>query len=454
MPWGEQAFKLNFLSAVLGSLTVVLVYNIARLATTRTFLTHRIGGNFYSLPAYLGAMGLAVSPIFWSQSIITEVHTLNTFFVALITLLLLKWHATKGEPSYLLPLSTLVLGIGLGNHMTLLLLIPPVAYCIFSNRRRVPSQIAILSTISFLLGLSIYIYLPISAYQSPPISWGDPIDLEGFFWTVSGTPYRELVFGVPLTDIPMRAIHWASLVVTQFNLIGFSIGILGLWRLGLQNGHMALFTSLIFSAYWIYSLSYDTNDSHIYLLPALMSVSIWIGVGISWLGNLLLVSLSRYSYSNKAIPILITVSVFAAIPTINLLSNYSEMNLSGNTEALEYARTIVESVETDAIILADSDQELFPIWYYVHVLKDDPKPTILSTRLMQFDWYIRQKHRLIPNIVPYATSTDKDYRSVATQIVLYNLGSRPIYATREAEFLLESFDVDIEEKLLRILGYP
>ena len=454
VPWGEHALKLNFLSAIFGSSTVVLVYNIGRLATTKTFLAHRIGGNYYSVSAYLGAMCLAVTPIFWSQSIITEVHTLNTFFLALITFLLLRWNATKGEPSYLLPLSSLALGIGLGNHMTLLLLIPPMAYCIFSNRRRVSSQTAILSTISFLLGLSIYIYLPISASQTPPISWGDPIDLQGFFWTVSGTPYRELVFGVPLADIPLRAIHWASLLVSQFNLIGFSIGILGLWRLSLQNVHMALFTSLIFSSYWIYSLTYNTNDSHIYLLPALMSVSIWIGVGISWIGNLLLMGLSRYSYSNKVMPMLITVFVFAAIPTINLLSNYSAMNLSGNTEALQYAREIIESVETDAIILADSDQELFPIWYYVHVLKNDPKPTILSTRLMQFDWYIRQKQRLIPNIVPLSTSTDKDYRSVATQIVLHNLGSRPIYATRGAEFLLEPFDVDIGERLLRILGYP
>ena len=149
VPWGEHALKLNFLSAVLGSSTVVLVYNIGLLATTKTFLVHRIGGNYYSVSAYVGAMCLAVAPIFWSQSIITEVHTLNTFFLALITFLLLRWNATKGEPSYLLPLSSLALGIGLGNHMTLLLLILPMAYCILSNRRRVSSQTAFLSTISF-----------------------------------------------------------------------------------------------------------------------------------------------------------------------------------------------------------------------------------------------------------------------------------------------------------------
>jgi len=36
-----------------------------------------IGGR---LPAYLAAFALGVSPVFWSQAIIAEVYTLNTFF--------------------------------------------------------------------------------------------------------------------------------------------------------------------------------------------------------------------------------------------------------------------------------------------------------------------------------------------------------------------------------------
>ena len=37
------------------------------------------------LPAYLAAFGLGVSPVFWSQSIIAEVYTLNTFFFLVLS---------------------------------------------------------------------------------------------------------------------------------------------------------------------------------------------------------------------------------------------------------------------------------------------------------------------------------------------------------------------------------
>ena len=454
VPWGEQALKLNLLSAILGSSVVVLVYNITRIAIPETSTRYKIDIVHYSIPAYLGAMCLAVTPLLWTQSIITEVHSLNAFFLALVTFILLIWNADTKKRSYLLPMGSFAFGLGLGNHLILLFLIPSIVYLLCNNRKLVSLQTAILSAVTFLFGISIYIYLPISAYQNPPISWGDPKDLDGFLWTVTGKPYQELVFGVPLSELPLRLIHGASLLVSQFNLIGLFIGIIGLWRLGIQNVSIAIFTGLIFLAYWIYSATYNTNDAHVYLLPSLIPFSIWIGIGMSWIGTRALVAFSKYSTSNKSILPLIIIFLFAAVPTINLLSNYSDIDLSGQTGTLEYAREVVESVEPNALILADTDEELFPIWYYIHVVKNGPKPTILSTRLMQFNWYLRQQQRSIPEIVPYTSSDGIDYKNMATKIVLHNLGSRPVYATRGAEFLLEQFDVDIGERLLRVLGHP
>lgn len=78
-PWANVAWAVNFLSAVAGALTVALVYLVARQLTRRRF------------PPLLGALALATSPVFWSQSVIAEVYTLNSAFVAALLWLALRW---------------------------------------------------------------------------------------------------------------------------------------------------------------------------------------------------------------------------------------------------------------------------------------------------------------------------------------------------------------------------
>ena len=73
------AWSVNLLSAVAGALAVALVYLIARELTRRW------------LPALLGALTLAVSPVFWSQSVVAEVYTLAVAFVAALVWLALRW---------------------------------------------------------------------------------------------------------------------------------------------------------------------------------------------------------------------------------------------------------------------------------------------------------------------------------------------------------------------------
>jgi hypothetical protein len=77
-PWQNVAWGVNLLSAVAGALAVGLVYLIAR----------RLAGR---LPAVIGALAFAVSPVFWSQSVVAEVYTLNAAFVALLLWLALRW---------------------------------------------------------------------------------------------------------------------------------------------------------------------------------------------------------------------------------------------------------------------------------------------------------------------------------------------------------------------------
>ncbi|MEJ2733791.1 MAG: DUF2723 domain-containing protein [Anaerolineae bacterium] len=77
--WQNVAWAVNLLSAVAGALAVALVYLIARQLTRRR------------LPALLGTVALAVSPVFWSQSVVAEVYTLAAAFVGALLWLALHW---------------------------------------------------------------------------------------------------------------------------------------------------------------------------------------------------------------------------------------------------------------------------------------------------------------------------------------------------------------------------
>lgn len=78
-PGYNVAWSVNLLSAVAGAWTVALVYLVARQLTRRCW------------PALLGAVALAVSPVFWSQSVVAEVYTLNAALVAGLLELALRW---------------------------------------------------------------------------------------------------------------------------------------------------------------------------------------------------------------------------------------------------------------------------------------------------------------------------------------------------------------------------
>jgi hypothetical protein len=73
------AGSVNFLSALAAALTVALVYLVTRQWVRRRW------------PALLASVFLAVSPVFWSQSVVAEVYTLNTAFVAAILWLVWLW---------------------------------------------------------------------------------------------------------------------------------------------------------------------------------------------------------------------------------------------------------------------------------------------------------------------------------------------------------------------------
>ena len=131
IPVGSLAFRTNFMSAFFAVVTSLLVYLL---------VLQRVCIELKTCPAYIASLsaGYAVglAPLLWSQAVITEVYTLHVFFIALILYL-----ATQPVPidlsqhANLDRLRGIVYGLALGNHLTVVALIPTalVASCVIPS---------------------------------------------------------------------------------------------------------------------------------------------------------------------------------------------------------------------------------------------------------------------------------------------------------------------------------
>ena len=108
LPVGSVAYRVHLASALFGALS-----------GARGLAVRAPAGRWRGSRRTLAAFALGLSPVFWSQSIIAEVYTLNTFFF--LVLGLARAAARPGA----LPWIALVFGLSLSNHWPLMLLVAP-----------------------------------------------------------------------------------------------------------------------------------------------------------------------------------------------------------------------------------------------------------------------------------------------------------------------------------------
>ena len=464
LPVGDTAFRLSIMSAVSGAAAVVATFFAAR-ALLAVVAGHRKEGTpgeppFGDLAALVGALSLAFAPIFWSQAIVAEVYALSALFVAVIALLLLSWlRDLQGPtaPSWRRPvLACFLLGVGMGSHFTVAGIALPVLALVAwrIHTRRVFTWGLMGGALA--LGLAVFIYLPISASGAPPVNWGDPRSWSGFWWQVSGAPYREYVFGVAPRFFDDRLGAWAEQMLEQFNGLGVVLGLVGVWRLARRDLWLAGAMALAFLFLAAYATFYRTADSFVFLVPSLFVAALWITVGSQGLLASLLPRLGGYLHRGRsALGPLAATLLLLLIPGLSALRSYPSsgdlrLDLSGDSAASDYDREVFAAIESDAMVLADTDLPVFALWYRRYVLEPDSEVLVVARNLLQFRWYVESLGRRYPDLLPRTPAGD--FETALLTLVEENLGRRPIYSTFQDPVLELSFRLRQEGRLYRVVG--
>lgn len=380
MPLGTVAWRVNLMSAVFGALTVTLLYLVINRLIKKRII------------ALSCSLLLAFSSIFWSQSIIAEVYTLNSFFVALLLLLLFEWSASRRE-QYLLWFS-FIYGLSLTNHTMMALLAPAFGlYVLFADRTIFRNLKLLIKLFGFFaLGLTPYLYLPLRAMQNPLLNSGNPSNLSRFLMHVTRRGYRDFGPDQALFSKVGLVLDFFLVIYQQFFLPTFALAAGGLVYLFKKRANFAWLTVLIFllnslGIIILRSFGWGINIGfvyRVYYLPCFLVVVIWLAVIFSYLYDRLQLMLAQRLASVWRVIQFAFFIVVLSLPLSFFITNYQKNDLSNFWLANDYGTAVLESLEPNAVLnfsydgTLQGDTEIFTYLYLQRVENIRPDVTVVD----------------------------------------------------------------------------
>lgn len=409
IPGGSPFFKGALLSLFFSTAAVALLMYLMELVLGEN-------SNVKILGVCIAGITLGTCPLFWSQAVVVEVYGLQSFFTVsfILWLFLLLQESAAADRDIGLSFLSIIIGLGIGNHLTTVLIFPAALFVVVIAVRRGFPKKNILKYVGLIAtaGISIYISLPLRARLYPPVNWGNPQTLEGFFWLVSGEVYQNLMFGPQLATYVQRIGYWARLLLEQFGVPGLFLGVVGAVK-SFSSQHLSRWVTLwIFFIYSIFSISYMTYDSTVYLIPTIIIFSIWVGMAVKEIWNL---SSGKYPWGK------VLVVIFFFFLLLRLPSIRQEVDPRRENAARTFAENCLNSLPQNALMITSSDVDTFSLWYYHFGLGRRPDVRIVVRGLAGFDWYQQTMQHTYPDI----TLSGSDLENLEKELSDLNPG-RPV----------------------------
>lgn len=381
LPVGDIAYRVNFLSAVAGALTISLVYLILR----------KLGA--WQVPAALSVFFLAFSELFWKHASIAEVYTTSAACLAFIFYSILVWRES-GNPRWLY-FAGLAGGLSLGIHTAAALggIAIFIYLCLSARQRTDWSQALVGFLVGFAIFLSAFLLLDIinasAGYYNVVVRHA--LSVWGMTLADFDSPFERLAFlyfppqfsgqffAVSSELILKRSVEFFSGV--SWNVVIAMIGIVSLFIIRKNSNSRWREAVLLLVAFFIFLLfaaSYNVYDYFVFYIPAILLLVIAVGLGFSAINEVIsnIPQLSAY-IPGIAVGILIIANLWFSFPDVfsslkyripPFVNEYEAVLFAfPNTRQYEAVQTL-EDVEDNAIIFTDWDTA-YNFYYVAHVLQ-------------------------------------------------------------------------------------
>lgn len=275
---GSVAYRTNLLAATAGAWTVFMVYRMVWL------LKGKPGGPeadskpplVYSLPALFAAAVLATSTDLWQHSLHANSHVVSAALSATTLYAGLRWWA-MGRDAWLYGFAFLA-ALGVTHHPLLAFGAPAYVVFVLSVRPRLLGDWRCLGKImlAMLLGLSLFLYLPLRAGAT---SFGPSPNWDAILGHATARGIRVNLFHFGLADQPVRLRVFWGLLRLQFALPTLALAAIGLVWLARRRPRPFILLTL----FYIVNLAFIINtvqDVMAYLLLPFTTTALLAGAGV------------------------------------------------------------------------------------------------------------------------------------------------------------------------------
>jgi hypothetical protein len=344
--------------------------------------------------AAVSGIAAAFSATWWSQSTSIEVYPLHVFMVPMVLTFFLRMLRNEenrgvGRDGKLFALT---LGLSFANHMTTAWLAPACLYMFFARYgASKPSLQKILRIAPFFLaGLALYLYLPIRSSMYPPMDWGHPTTFGAFWRHFTGKQYTSVWLFTGGDAASRQFSHFWHQMPHEFTIVGAIVALAGIYAMfnagsRFKRTHILGFAGLLFVTCVLVAINYDIHDIDSYFLLAFLTLSIWIGAGI-------MILMTSFVKAEQVKPALAIVLAAALIGVIEIATNHSDVDESGNYIVEDFTKNVLLNAPPHAIIFSS----LWDFWvsgafYYQMIERVRPDVLVIDKAMLRDrPWYYAQ----------------------------------------------------------------
>ncbi len=458
LPFFSIAERVNLLSAFCAAVGAFLIYVLAV-----RFLDFTMGASkshadvaIKAVGALVGALFIAASDTYWNNAIEAEVYAMSTALMGFMTWLALRWGERPRDvrSTFLVYLLFYLLAMSVGFHLGTILAVSGVFFYIvmtkdkpFSNLEFIVAcigvgifvadatlyrdgritlvllgvyvvalvwlhgsgrKLATVTSLLFLLGLSVHLYLKIRSGHNPAIDEGDPETWRRLYAVLRREQYPQMNIFARKAGFAFQLQHFWGYFQAQFEIASAYLGklnvgmlipaALGIWGMVEQytkhkKTFIMLFVTLVVTSLGlILFLNFTANEVRerdYFYSPALFYFALYIGIGAASVLNEL-----RNLLSRSGAPAAPVVTLFAAgllvLPVFTLAHHYYTHDRTNNYTCPVYARNMLIGLEKNAVLFTNGDNDTFPLWYIQEVEGYRKDVKVVNLSLLNTPWYIKQ----------------------------------------------------------------
>jgi ABC-type amino acid transport system permease subunit len=330
----------------------------------------------------------------WAVAVDVEVYSLT------LVLVLLLWlgaeSADRGGPLLIL---AYLAGIALTNHMSAASTVLGVVLAVvIGYRREFVRRIPFLFLL-FLVGVSPYLFLVLRARAGPLFAWGNPYNLERFYWHVTGRQYQVWMFSESFGEVLRNAGRGAALLARSFVYVLVPVVFYGAVRLFRQRRSLAIGLALSAVLAFAYAVNYSIPDIESYYMPCLVALAVFGMFGLDGLAG----RIGKWRHAAWLAGILA------------LLLNFRVASKQGDYVAYDQAMNTLGSAEQNATIITDWWDVYSPVFYLQHVEQARPDVCVIDKELLRRSWYFKYLARAYPWLAERSAAEIAQYREYLDQ---------------------------------------